>query len=183
MNIKKNFLSRIARRKAAEAEPEDGHGIPPPAAIEPFVPDATGISEEKGFCSHRELEPIASGEPAPTGSANGADPVDGGDAPAPEALVEPVTDESPDAPEPPRGAAPYEEYGIDLEPLSETEPSRGDEVAEASASQAGMAQQTGPDTHRRKRSGKPRDWLEHQAGTVDRFKRSEKIEAERPNDA
>ena len=65
MKIKKNFLSRIARRKgAAQAESEKGHGIPPPAAIEPFVPDATGIPEDKELGSHRELELVASGEPA-----------------------------------------------------------------------------------------------------------------------
>lgn len=112
MNIKKNFLSRIARRKgAAQAESEEGHGIPPPSAIEPFVPDATGIPEDRGLGSYRELEVIASGEPAPSGSADGADAVDGGDAPAPEALSEP-----------PRGGAPYEEYGLELELLSGTEP-------------------------------------------------------------
>lgn len=111
MKIKKNFLSRIARRKgAAQAESEEGHGIPPPAAIEPFVPDATGIPKDKELGSHRELELVASGEPAPAGSADGADAVDGGDAPAPEALSEL-----------PRGAAPYEEYGLELELLSGTE--------------------------------------------------------------
>ena len=111
MKIKKNFLSRIARRKgAAQTESEEGHGIPPPAAIEPFVPDATGIPEDKELGSHRELELVASGEPAPAGSAEGADTVDGGDAPAPEALSEL-----------PRGAAPYEEYDLELELLSGTE--------------------------------------------------------------
>ncbi len=160
MNIKKN-LSRIARRKGAmQAESEDRHEIPPPAAIEPFVPNTTGNSEAKGFGSHQELELIASGETAPTDSANGVDSVDGGDAPALEALVEPVPDESPDAPEPPLKAAPYEEYALELELLTETESkasrketgsSQNDEFAapeaidnfeEASASEAGVPQET-----------------------------------------
>ena len=161
MNIKKNFLSRIARRKGAmQAESEDRHEIPPPAAIEPFVPNTTGNSEAKGFGSHQKLELIASGETAPTDSANGVDSVDGGDASALEALVEPVTDESPDAPEPPLKAAPYEEYALELELLTETESkasrketesSQNDEIAapeaidnfeEASASEAGVPQET-----------------------------------------
>ena len=50
------------------------------------------------------MELIASGEPAPSGSANRVSGVDGGDAPGP-----------------PREAAPYEEYGLELELLSETE--------------------------------------------------------------
>lgn len=133
MNIKKNFLSRIARRKgAARAEWEEGHEIPPPAAVEQDLPYATGNSEDKGLGSHQELELIASGEPAPTGSANGADAVGGGDAPALEALAGPVTDEPPDAPGPPREAAPYEGYGIDLELLSETESKASREEAESS---------------------------------------------------
>ena len=133
MNIKKSFLSRIARRKgAARAEPEEGHGIPSPAVIEPCVPRATGNSGDKGPGSHRELELISSGEPAPTGSANGVDAVDDGDAPALEALVEPVTDEPPDAPGPPRGAAPYEEYGLELELLTGTESKASPEEPEPS---------------------------------------------------
>ncbi len=161
MNIKKNFMSRFARRKsAAQAESEEGYEIPPPTAIESIVPYATGNSEDKEPGSHQELELIASGELAPTGSANRVDTVDGGDAPALEALAEPVTDESPDAPEPPREAAPYEEYGFELELLSETElkASReetelshddevaaleaADNVAEASAPEAGVPQET-----------------------------------------
>ena len=56
MNIKKNFLRRIARRKgAAQAESEEGYEVPPPAAIEPFVPNATENSEAKGFGSNQEL--------------------------------------------------------------------------------------------------------------------------------
>ena len=133
MNIKKNFLSRIARRKnAAKAESEDGYEIPPPAAIEPGVPYVTGDSDDKELDSHQELELIASEEPAPTGSANRVDTVDGGDAPAIEVLAAPVTDESPDAPEPPREAAAYEEYGLDLELLSETESEASREETESS---------------------------------------------------
>ena len=155
MNIKKNFLSRIARRKgAAQAESEEGYEIPPPAAIDAGVAYETGNPEDKGPGSHQEMELIASGEPAPSGSANGVDAVDDGDAPAPEALAEPTTDESPDAPEPPCEAAPYEEYGLDLELLSETESSHDDEVAvseaadsvaEASAPKAGVPQETEPE--------------------------------------
>ncbi len=127
MNIKKNFLSRIARRKgAAQAEPEEGHGIPPPAAIEPFVPDATGTPEDKGLGSHRDLELIASGEPAPAGSA------DGGDAPAPEALSGPH-----------RGAAPYEEYGLELELLSGTESEASPEEEAADDAVAGDEESLG----------------------------------------
>ena len=155
MNIKKKFFSRIARRKGtAQVESEEGYEIPPPTAIEPCVPHATGNSKDIGLDSHQELELISPGEPAPTDSAKGVDPVDGGDAPALEALVEPVTDESPDAPEPPREAAPYKDYGIDLESLTETESSHDDEVAaskaadnvaEASASEAGMPQEIEPE--------------------------------------
>ena len=163
MNIKKNFLSRIARRKGtAQAESEEGYEIPPPTSFEPSVPYATGNSENKELGSHQELELIASGEPTPTGSANRVDAVDGGDAPALEALAGLVTDESPDAPEPPRGAAPYEEYGLDLELLSETESkasreetesshddevaasAAADNVAEASAPETGVPQETEP---------------------------------------
>ena len=163
MNIKKNFLSRIARRKgAAQAESEEGYEIPPPTAFEPCVPYATGNSEDKELGSHQELELIASGEPAPIGSANGVDAFDGGDAPALEALAGPVPDESPDTLEPPREAAPYEEYGLDLELLSETESKASreetesshddevaaseavDNVAEASAPGAGVPQETEP---------------------------------------
>ena len=164
MNIKKNFLSRIARRKGtAQAESKEGYEIPPPAAIEASVPYATGNSEDKELGSHQELELIAFGEPAPTGSANRVDAVDGGDVPALEALAGPVTDESPDTPEPPREAAPNEEYGLDLELLSETkskasreetESSHDDEVAasaaadsafEASAPEPGVIQSSEPD--------------------------------------
>ena len=116
MNIKNNFLSRIARRKgAAQAESEEGYEIPPPSVIEPYVPYATGNSEDKGLGSYQELELIASGEPAPTGSANSVDAVDCGD-----------------APEPPREVAPYEEYGLDLELLSETESKASREETESS---------------------------------------------------
>ena len=161
MNIRKNFLSRITRRKsAAQAESEEGYEIPPAPAIEPGVPYVTESSEDKGLGSHQELELIASGEPAPTGSVNGVDTLDGGDAPALEALAGPATDEALDAPGPPREAAPYEEYGLDLELLSETESkasreetessyddevaasAAADTVAEASASEAGVPQET-----------------------------------------
>ena len=135
MNIKKNFLSRIARRKGAgQAEPEERHGIPPPSAIEPFVPNATGTPEDKGLGSHRELELVASGEPAPSGSADGADAVDGGDAPAPEALSEP-----------PRGAAPYEEYGLELELLSDTESEASPEEPELSPDDASLEEEAADD--------------------------------------
>ncbi|MCY3825301.1 MAG: ribosomal protein L13e [Nitrospinae bacterium] len=133
MNIKKNFLSRIARRKStARAESEEGDEIPPPPAIEPYVPYATGNSEDKELGSHQELELIASGEPASSGSANSVDAVDGGDAPALDALAGPVKDGLPDAPEPPREAVPYEEYGLDLELLSETESKASREETESS---------------------------------------------------
>ncbi len=122
MNIKKNFLSRIARRQgAAGAESEEGYEIPPPTAIEPCVPSARGNSEHKGLGSHQELELIVSGELAPSGSANGVDADDGGDSPDPEALIEPVTDDSPDSPEPSCEVVPYEEYGLELELLTGSE--------------------------------------------------------------
>ena len=138
MSMRKNFLNRIARRKgAAQAESEEGYEIPPPAAIEQDLSYATGNSEDKGLGSHQELELIVSGEPVPTGSANPVDAVDGGDAPVLEALVEPVTDESPDAPGPPREAAPYEGYGLDLELLSESE-------SEASPEEPGSSPDASP---------------------------------------
>lgn len=139
MNIKKNFLSRIARRKgAAQDESEEGYEIPPPTAIEPGVSYATENSEDKELGSHQELELIASGETASTDSANSVDTLDSGDVPALEALAEPVTDESPDAPEPPRETAPYEEYGLELELLTETESKASPEEPELSLDKSSL---------------------------------------------
>ena len=130
MIMRKNFLSRMTRRKGSqppEAE-EASHELPPPTAIEPGVPYSTEDTEDKGYGSHQELELLAADEPPRTDSANGADAGDSGPAPALESLTAPVTDELPDAPEPSREAAPFEEYARVLESVTEPEPEESPEA-------------------------------------------------------
>ena len=122
MNIKKNIFSRIARRK--EPTPlkpvEEGLDLPPPTAIEPGVPYSAEDTEGKDYGSHQELELLASDEPPRTDSMNGADAGESGPAPALESALEPISNESPDAPEQHSDAAPYEEYDLELETLTES---------------------------------------------------------------
>ena len=133
MNNKKKFLSRIARRKgSAPAEPEEGHELPPPTAIEPGVPHATEDTEDKSYGSHMELELLAADEPPGTDSTNGVDARESDPAPALESLAAPASGEPPDEPLPQSDAAPYEEYGLDLEPLRGSEAGESPDEAEAS---------------------------------------------------
>ena len=130
MIMRKNFLSRMTRRKDSqppEAE-EASHELPPPTAIEPGVPYTAGDTEDSGYDSHQELELLAAEEPPRMDSANGADAGDSGPAPALESLTAPVTDELPDAPEPSREAAPFEEYARVLESVTEPEPEESPEA-------------------------------------------------------
>ncbi len=131
--MRKKFLSRIARRKdPAPTEPEEGFQIPPPTDIEPGVPHSTEDTKNKSYGSHLDLELLASGEPPQTDSANGSDAVESGDSPALEPLAASVMDGSRATPEPPREAAPFEEYGLDLELLVETESNESSEMLDPS---------------------------------------------------
>ena len=134
--MKKKLLSRIARRKdSAPAKPDEGHEIPPPTAIEPGVPHSTEDREGKSYGSHMELELLAADEPPRTDLTNGVDARESEPAPAVESWTAPVPGEPPDAAETPREAAPFEEYGLDLEPLGE--PEAGESPAEAETSGQG----------------------------------------------
>lgn len=131
--MKKKFLSRIARRKdSAPAKPGEGHEIPPPTAIEPGVPYSTEDTEGKSYGSHMELELLAADEPPRTDLTNGVDARENDPAPAVESLTAPASGEPPDAAETPREAAPFEEYGLDLEPLGELEAGESPDEAETS---------------------------------------------------
>lgn len=131
--MKKKLLSRIARRKdSAPAKPDDGHELPPPTAIEPGVPYSTEDTEGKAYDSHMELELLAADEPPRADLTNGVDARESEPAPAVESWTAPVPGEPPDAAETPREAAPFEEYGLDLEPLGE--PEAGESPAEAETS-------------------------------------------------
>ena len=130
MIMRKNILSRMTRRKGSpppEAE-EASHELPPPTAIEPGVPYSTEDTEDKGYGSHQELELLAADEPPRTDSVDGADAGESADAPTLESLTAPVTDELPDAPEPSREAAPFEEYARVLESVTEPEPEESPEA-------------------------------------------------------
>ena len=130
MIMRKNILSRMTRRKGSpppEAE-EASHELPPPTAIEPGVPYSTEDTEDKGYGSHQELELLAADEPPRTDSVNGAEAGESADAPTLESLTAPVTDELPDAPEPSREAAPFEEYARVLESVTEPEPEESPEA-------------------------------------------------------
>ena len=130
MIMRKNFLSRMTRRKGSqppEAE-EASHELPPPTAIEPGVPYSTEDTEDKGYGSHQELELLAADEPPRTDSVNGAEAGESADAPTLESLTAPVTDELPDAPEPSREVAPFEEYARVLESVTEPEPEESPEA-------------------------------------------------------
>lgn len=131
--IKKKLFNRIARRKdSAPAEPDEGYEIPPPSAIEPGVPHATENTEGEGYDSHMELELLSADEPSRTDSTNGMDARESDPAPALESLTAPVSGEPADATEPPRAAAPFEEYGLDLEPLEVPEAGESPDEAETS---------------------------------------------------
>ena len=123
MNNKKSFLSRMTRRKSSTpAEPEEGaYEIPPPSAIGRMPSDSSRRAESMESGYGLDLELLASDKPPRPDSANGMNAQESGHAPALESSPAPISDESPDAPKPPREAAPFEEYGLDLELLTEPE--------------------------------------------------------------
>ncbi len=132
MNNKKNFLSRMTRRKGSTpAEPEEGaYEIPPPSAIGRMPSDSSRRAESMESGYGLDLELLASDEPPRPDSANGMDAQESGHAPALESSPAPISDESPDAPKPPREAAPFEEYGLDLELLTEPESDESPDASE-----------------------------------------------------
>ena len=123
MNIKKNFLSRMTRRKSSTpAEPEDGaYEIPPPSAIGRMPSDSSRRAESMESGYGLDLELLASDEPPRADSANGADAQVSGHAPALESSPQPISDESPYAPKLPRALEMHQEYGLDLELLTASE--------------------------------------------------------------
>ena len=123
MNIKKNFLSRMTRRKSSTpAEPEEGaFEIPPPSAIGRMPSDSSRRAESMESGYGLDLELLASDEPPRPDSANGMNAQESGHAPALESSPAPVSDESPDAPKPPRALEMHQEYGLELEVLAASE--------------------------------------------------------------
>ena len=65
-----------------------------------------------------DFELLASGEQARSDSCSGADTEESGHAPALESSPAPISDESPDAPKPPRALEMHQEYGLELEVLA-----------------------------------------------------------------
>ena len=119
MNFKKNFLSRIARRKdSVPAESEDEHEIPPPTAIEQGASDSVRDAGQSDYDSHVELELLASDEPTRSDSTSGADAEESGRHVAAEASAALVPDDSPDDSEPPREVEAHREYGLEMEVLA-----------------------------------------------------------------
>ena len=68
-----------------------------------------------------DLELLASDKPPRPDSANGMNAQESGHAPALESSPQPISDESPDAPEPPRALEMHQEYGLELEVLAASE--------------------------------------------------------------
>ena len=135
MNNKKSFLSRMTRRKdSTPAEPEEGaYEIPPPSAIEPGASYSEHQSEvvESGYGPHIELELLASDEPPRSDSTSRVDTEESGHAPALESSPAPISDESPDAPKPPRALEMHQEYGLELEVLAEPESDESPDAPES----------------------------------------------------
>ncbi len=166
MNNKKSFLSRMTRRKnSTPAEPEEGaYEIPPPSAIGRMPSDSSRRAESMESGYGLDLELLASDEPTRKDSANGADAQESGPTPALESSLTPISDESPDAPEPPRALEMHQEYGLELEVLAASEsdespdaPEPLDEheeagsgvaeiVVDAAASEAEIAEESEPET-------------------------------------
>ena len=123
MNIKKSFLSRMTRRKSSTpAEPEEGaYEIPPPSAIGRMPSDSSRRAESMESGYGLDLELLASDEPPRPDSANGMNAQESGHAPALESSPAPISDESPDAPKPPRALEMHQEYGLELEVLAASE--------------------------------------------------------------
>ena len=123
MNIKNNFLSRMTRRKnSTPAEPEEGaYEIPPPSAIGRMPSDSSRRAESMESGYGLDLELLASDKPPRPDSANGMNAQESGHAPALESSPQPISDESPDAPKPPRALEMHQEYGLELEVLAASE--------------------------------------------------------------
>ena len=133
MNNKKSFLSRMTRRKSSTpAEPEEGaYEIPPPSAIGRMPSDSSPRAESMESGYGLDLELLASDKPPRPDSANGMNAQESGHAPALESSPAPISDESPDMPEPPPEAAPFEEYGLELELLTEPESDESPDESES----------------------------------------------------
>ncbi len=117
--IKKKLFNRIARHKGSTpAEPDEGHEIPPPSAIEPGVPYSAEDPEGESYGSHMELELLAADEPSRTDSTNGVDAEESGRHVAAEASAALVPDDSPDDSEPSREVEAHREYGLEMEVLA-----------------------------------------------------------------
>ena len=133
MNIKKNFLSRMTRRKSSTpAEPEEGaYEIPPPSAIGRMASDSSRRAESMESGYGLDLELLASDKPPRADSANGMNAQESGHAPALESSPAPISDESPDAPEPPRALEMHQEYGLELEVLAASESDESPDAPES----------------------------------------------------
>ena len=165
MNIKNNFLSRMTRRKnSTPAEPEEGaYEIPPPSAIGRMPSDSSRRAESMESGYGLDLELLASDKPPRADSANGMNAQESGHAPALESSPQPISDESPDAPKPPRAIEMHQEYGLELEVLAavsddlpdapespqeddESASSMVESAAKASASEPEIPQESEPET-------------------------------------
>ena len=133
MNIKKNFLSRMTRRKSSTpAEPEEGaYEIPPPSAIGRMPSDSSRRAESMESGYGLDLELLASDKPPRPDSANGMNAQESGHAPALESSPQPISDESPDAPKPPRALEMHQEYGLELEVLAASESDESPDAPES----------------------------------------------------
>ena len=133
MNNKKSFLSRMTRRKSSTpAEPEEGaYEIPPPSAIGRMPSDSSRRAESMESGYGLDLELLAYDEPTRKDSANGMNAQESGHAPALESSPAPISDESPDAPKPPRALEMHQEYGLELEVLAEPESDESPDAPES----------------------------------------------------
>ena len=157
MNIKNNFLNRMTRRKGSTpAEPEEGaYEIPPPSAIGRMPSDSSRRAESMESGYGLDLELLASDKPPRPDSANGMNAQESGHAPALESSPQPISDESPDAPKPPRAIEMHQEYGLKLEVLAASEsdespnapepPQEDDESASSMVESAAKASASGPE--------------------------------------
>ena len=132
MNNKKSFFSRMTRRKnSTPAEPEEGaYEIPPPSAIGRMPSDSSRRAESMESGYGLDLELLASDKPPRADSANGMNAQESGHAPALESSPQPISDESPDAPKPPRAIEMHQEYGLKLEVLAASESDESESLEE-----------------------------------------------------
>ena len=78
-----------------------------------------------------DLELLASDKPPRPDSANGMNAQESGHAPALESSPAPISDESPDAPKPPRALEMHQEYGLELEVLAASESDESPDAPES----------------------------------------------------